>query len=226
MGPISFEISLTMLSMQLASPSASPAKPSIAPRGSNNLFLELPPEQVLDVGGKCPPRFLIMSSVLPLRFSISLMAWVLIAGKVISLTQLRPSLTNPSRIPPNMDFCDAAAGPLLGSEVIGIPPGWVGLGTSNDVPEAEPGILAEEPEGADTPVEPDVADGPEYVPVDPGAGVLPAPDVMELVPFFDSDEVGGIVSLLVWDCEEKMLEVPLPGAPCEPGLAWEVDERD
>ena len=74
MGPISLEISVRILSTQFARPNASPAKPSTVPIGLNDLFLEAPLEQALDVGEKGPPRFLMAFSVLPFRFSISLMA--------------------------------------------------------------------------------------------------------------------------------------------------------
>ena len=189
-----------ILSTQFARPSASEANPSIAPIRSTPRFLEAPLEQAFDVGGKGPPRFLMTFSVLLCRFSISLMAWVLMAGRVTSLTQLRPSLTNPRRIPPKTDRCDDFAAPLLESEVIGIPPGCVVFGTSYETVDDDSEVPVDETDGADAPAEPDVVDGPERLPVDPGAAPFPANDVMEMVALL------GVACveerwLPDWDCE-------------------------
>lgn len=205
MGPISLEISVRILSTQFARPNASPAKPSTVLIGFSDLFLEAPLEQALDVGGKGPPRFLMAFSVLPFRFSISLMARVLIAGRVISVTQLRPSLTNPRSIPPNTDLCDDAAGALLGNEVMGIPPAWVVLGTSNEVADEDPEVSVGDPDGADTPAELDVADGPGVVAIEPGARVLFARDVMEAVAFLDIADAS-------CDCAGDVVVMPVPGS--------------
>ena len=95
--------------------------------------------------------------------------------------------------------------------MIGIPPAWVVLGTSNEVVDEDPDISVDEPDDADAPGGPDVADGPGVLPVDPGAGLLPASDVMETVAFLDvtgADEVDSPG----WDCEEGLIVVLGPGS--------------
>lgn len=70
-GPISLEISFTILSIQLARPKALPARPTTVSSGLKNGFLLPAPEQALVDGGKSPPRSLIIFSVLSSMFLIS-----------------------------------------------------------------------------------------------------------------------------------------------------------
>lgn len=110
--------------------------------------------------------------------------------------------------------------------MIGIPPACVVLGKSNEVVDDGPEDPLDDPDGADALVEPDVTDGPRILPVDPGAGVLPAFDLMEAVAFLDiagADEVDSPD----WECEDMVvLPVPEPEPPREPDAALESDERD
>lgn len=148
-------------------------------------------------------------SVLSFRFLMSLMAFVLTAGRVTSLTQLRPSLTNPRRIPPKTIVCDDAADPLLGNEVIKLPPAFVVLGTSNEVMDERPEVSVDKLDGANTLVEPDVGVEIDILPLDLGVDLLSVTDLVEAVILFDFVESSEI-DFAGWDCEGDVLVVPMP----------------
>ena len=100
-GPISLEISSKMLPIQLARPRASPARLFTTDKGLKNRFFLPALEHLLVVGGKTPPRSLIIFSVLSSIFLTSWTAWVLTAVEVMSLAQLRPPFTKSLMRPPN-----------------------------------------------------------------------------------------------------------------------------
>ena len=100
-GPISLEMSFKILSIQLARPRASLARLFTTDKGLKNRFFLPALEHSLVVGGKSPPRSLIIFSVLSSIFLTSWTAWVLTAAKVMSLAQLRPPFTKSLMIPPN-----------------------------------------------------------------------------------------------------------------------------
>ena len=86
---------------------------------------------------------------------------------------------------------------------MGIPPAWVVLGTSNNVADEDPEVSVGDPDGAGTPAELDVADGPGVLPAEPGAGVLFVRDVMEAVAFLDIADAS-------CDCEDDAVVMPVP----------------
>lgn len=89
----------------------------------------------------------------------------------MSEAQLRPPLTKPRRTPPKTVFWEDAAAPLGGKVVRGIPPDSVGFGTLV-------GSGAENDFVFDNAAVPEVAEAPVVIPVDPGAGLIKALEVI------------------------------------------------
>ena len=78
--------------------------------------------------------------------------------------------------------------------------------------DEDPEVFVDAPDGTDTFIRPDVADGPGELPVGPGAGagMVPASDVMETVAFSDATRVDGI-DLPRCDCERDVVVLLMSG---------------